>query len=335
MKTLYTFLVFIFILATVQAQEIEATLGGSTSSHGFSVKDDGANTLFRVRGDGNIGIGTTAPQNKLDVEGGAVVGASYSGTNTAPTNGLLVEGDVGIGTTTPNANLHIFQNNGNAVLQIEAQGGDQDPVVQFTGNGPLEYWTVGFDDSDGDKFKIGRGATLGTDDKLTIQEDGNVGIGTTSPTAKLHIGGTSGVDGIKFPDGTLQTTAATGGSGLWSASGSYIYYNSGNVGIGTASPSANLHIFQNNGNAVLQIEAQGGDQDPVVQFSGNTGPEYWTVGFDDSDGDKFKIGRGPILGTDDKLTIQEDGNVGIGTTAPTATLDVNKFHRLQSTAFTN
>ena len=43
---------------------------------------------------------------------------------------------------------------------------------------------------------------------------GNVGIGTTIPTAKLHIGGTAGVDGIKFPDGTTQTTAA-GASGAW------------------------------------------------------------------------------------------------------------------------
>ena len=50
---------------------------------------------------GNVGIGTTAPKNKLDVEGGQVIGATYSGTNTAPTNGLLVEGNVGIGTTTP------------------------------------------------------------------------------------------------------------------------------------------------------------------------------------------------------------------------------------------
>ena len=56
---------------------------------------------------GNVGIGTTNPQNKVDVEGGAVIGATYSGTNTAPTNGLLVEGNVGIGTTTPRAKLHI------------------------------------------------------------------------------------------------------------------------------------------------------------------------------------------------------------------------------------
>jgi len=38
-------------------------------------------------------------------------------------------------------------------------------------------------------------------------ESGNVGIGTTTPSAKLEIGGTAGTDGIKFPDGTLQTTA--------------------------------------------------------------------------------------------------------------------------------
>jgi len=37
---------------------------------------------------------------------------------------------------------------------------------------------------------------------------GNVGIGTTEPQAKLHIAGEAGTDGIMFPDGTLQTTAA-------------------------------------------------------------------------------------------------------------------------------
>ena len=40
---------------------------------------------------------------------------------------------------------------------------------------------------------------------------GDVGIGTDAPAAKLHISGTPDVDGIMFPDGTLQTTAATAG----------------------------------------------------------------------------------------------------------------------------
>ncbi len=39
---------------------------------------------------------------------------------------------------------------------------------------------------------------------------GNVGIGEANPQAKLHIGGTAGVDGIMFPDGTVQTTAYVG-----------------------------------------------------------------------------------------------------------------------------
>ena len=45
---------------------------------------------------------------------------------------------------------------------------------------------------------------------------GSVGIGTASPGAKLHVGGTPGTDGIMFPDGTLQTTAAGTGSGGFS-----------------------------------------------------------------------------------------------------------------------
>ena len=44
--------------------------------------------------------------------------------------------------------------------------------------------------------------------------DGNVGIGNTTPANRLSVDGiiesTSG--GIKYPDGTVQTTAATGGN---------------------------------------------------------------------------------------------------------------------------
>lgn len=50
-----------------------------------------------------VGLGVEFPVNKLDVEGAAVIGAAYSGTSTAPANGLLVQGNVGIGTNAPGA----------------------------------------------------------------------------------------------------------------------------------------------------------------------------------------------------------------------------------------
>ncbi len=95
--------------ASVVAIGYQAGLNNTVANQ-FIVQQANINAVPLIQGDfasGNVGIGTTTPQNKLDIEGGAVIGATYSGTNTAPTNGLLVEGNVGIGTTAPQRELHV------------------------------------------------------------------------------------------------------------------------------------------------------------------------------------------------------------------------------------
>ncbi len=87
-----------------------------------------------------------------------------------------------------------------------------------------------------------------TDTLFTIDgSTGNVGIGTTDPQEILDVAGTiRTTEGIEFPDGTVQTTAASGeASALWTESGDDVYRNSGNVGIGTNSPNQLLDVAGN------------------------------------------------------------------------------------------
>ncbi|MBN1338662.1 MAG: hypothetical protein JXA03_05025 [Bacteroidales bacterium] len=155
---------------------------------------------------------------------------------------------------------------------------------------------------------------------VTFMSSGNVGIGTQSPTAKLHIAGTAGVDGIRFPDGTMQTTAVTSGGGLWTQNANNIYYNAGNVGIGTTYPASKLHVA----GAIKSFNAGG------LQLQGGQGNDTdWTISRQDIVGYSFMhfrysdvIGEDSINGS--VMAVRHDGNVGIGTDSPSAQLSLSK-----------
>jgi len=82
-------------------------------------------------------------------------------------------------------------------------------------------------------------------EQMRVIANGNVGVGTTNPTTKLHVIGT--VKATSFVgDGSLLTgiTSTGGGSGTsqWSQNGSNIYIIGSNVGIGTTNPQKPLDI---------------------------------------------------------------------------------------------
>lgn len=106
---------------------------------------------------GNVGIGTTAPFNKLEIAGGLAVGASFAGTLVAaPVNGAVIEGRVGIGTNNPDAPLQI---NGNSITtasfarSLFAQSASQTAISNGIGaSGTIQVHANGWYWADGGGF---------------------------------------------------------------------------------------------------------------------------------------------------------------------------------------
>ncbi len=152
-------------------------------------------TRLMVKNDGNVGIGIITPQNKLDVEGGAVIGSIYSGSHVAPIDGLLVYGDVGIGTASPSSKLSVSGGSGSVDLLIEADtdniGEDDHPSLTLSQDGGTVTGQVGFfndfDSATNDLALVNRFAdgevilAAGNAEAIRIKTDGDVGIGVTNP----------------------------------------------------------------------------------------------------------------------------------------------------------
>lgn len=206
----------------------------SWSSSGSDIYFDG----------GNVGIGTQTPSAKLDVNGQLV-----GGIGATATSGVLDWNDIS----------NTRSGSGYTLLRGDDTNGPVSSSLYFhpfnfeysskNGNGNITQLAIPY--GGGNAVNLGmymRGRYSGawTDWTRVISENlnGNVGIGTTTPNSRLEVAGTihSTSGGVKFPDGTIQTTAFLNNLIVWASNGNDINYTTGNVGIGTSNPQSKLAV---------------------------------------------------------------------------------------------
>jgi hypothetical protein len=203
-----------------------------------------------------------------------------------------VSGQLGVGTDTPNARIHFAGQAGEKLRVFLQSPGAQHAELRFLdttvmsgrliytgGNsaGARYFGFVAYVDKDGNPlpirfFTMRTGGSsfgdenqvlyLGTGTNPISYFSGRLGVGTPSPTETLTVAGViySTTGGIKFPDGTIQTTAASPGASGWTDGGTTVSLTTAtdNVGIGTSTANAKTHISNTANQPGLRIDSSAG-----------------------------------------------------------------------------
>jgi hypothetical protein len=272
-----------------------------SNTNAWSIYTDGANGPFYIKDEynsgsrltigitGNVGIGTTSPRTRLQVTPASNGEVPVLGTATGMTTFTSANGNYGIQfNSTSDGSFHIQSQRFDAIataysLILNYAGGNvgigtASPATKLTVSGaddgtmqirmlgtaaPTYYWEMGREAMTTGDFRINESYAGTVTNKLTIKtSSGNVGIGTTSPAAKLDILGANEVMNIA---GTNATSAYTG-----------YYYNTstlvGYIGNGTSilsGAASSDFIFRSQG--ALVYAAGGNNERMRITSSGSVG----------------------------------------------------------------
>ena len=308
----------------IDGSEIVQSVNSQTPDENGNVEVQGT-SIWQLNGDsiyyndGNVGIGTMSPKAKLEVAGAIKV----------PNGGTLIFGKTNeTGTPTLDDGFRIRYDG-----SFFGQYGD---ALIF------EKTDYNSDAPDGGIAFVNTGSSGETSTAMVIRGDGNVGIGTSEPEGKLDVKGFFylthsslapfrmylGAD-ASTANGAIFAHLGTANSGRkvrfidW-ADGSYhkdvlcLNMDNGNIALGTAHPQARFHVKTYGVLPDVLIEETKPNSAAQIHFKNTT--RTWEIG-GDSNPDGFYIHKAG--GNQNYLFINPSGNVGIGTTSPSAKLHVN------------
>jgi hypothetical protein len=321
---------------------------------------------------GNVGIGTTSPANKLHIaapaprirledtldtsnysviaaDNGQLTFSADEGNNQGSSAHIFKidntekvrftsGGNVGIGTTSPSERLHVFSSS-DPTIKIgggvsEGTTGGTSTLQWSANNGTYgnAFTATYYKDASNDRLTFIDG---GTNNVLTLKNGGNVGIGTTSPSSKLHVAGqimispSSGTPSLKFQDsGTTNAYIdLTDGQQRFdfrddSDTVMSVTLNTLRVGIGTTSPARTLDVV---GDASISTTGTS----TGLRITTSTSGEGYLIFGDPDDasmgGIAYDNSTNALMfdaNNAECIRIDSSGNVGIGTTTPQTKLHV-------------
>ena len=279
-------------------------ISGTTASFSGDLSVDG-NTLFVDASDNKVGIGTASPQNILHiVESGTPIGATV---------GLVVQ-----------RNGASF--NGSQITIVGGTGGSS--ALNFGDSDDVDIGRITYDHATNHL-----GFITNTSEAMRIDSSGNVGIGTVSPQFLLHASGSGsqaiGIERTGASSSALLLNAAGSEAQLYARESASVDGSvpmtfwagglerlridaSGNVGIGTSSPSGLLKTLNIDGGSQGSSIALDGGSNFSVIYTGATAGDPTSL-FSNT-GFKFATATDKnATGFAEAMRIDSSGNVGIGT----------------------